>query len=107
MDGSFFDLQPESISTEAQEFYSELFKISKFFNQLQKKELMEKRTKEGLKKRKDIDIEGIEQKSMPAIVVCQRIMHDIKKFKEYLPLMTVLRTPGITDRDDQWISVQK
>ena len=43
MDGSFFDLQPEIISTEVQEYYTELYKISKFFNQLQKRELIEKR----------------------------------------------------------------
>ncbi|XP_075243127.1 dynein axonemal heavy chain 7-like isoform X3 [Convolutriloba macropyga] len=98
MDGSFFDLQPEIISTEVQEYYTELYKISKFFNQLQKRELIEKRSKEGLKKKKEGDDGGIQQEQMPAILVCQRILHDIKKFKEFIPLIGILRTPGITTR---------
>ena len=80
MDGSFFDLSPEAITAEVQEYWAELFKINKFFNQLQKRELLEKR-KETLKKRRENDGGHIEAEKMPAIHVCNRIIRDIKAFK--------------------------
>ena len=79
MDGAFLDLNSETISNEVQEFWTDIFKINKFFQQLKKKEMLEKANKEGVKRKKAEDSKDEEE--VPAIIVCNKIMDGIKEFK--------------------------
>ena len=81
MDGAFLDLNSETISNEVQEFWTDIFKVNKFFQQVKKKEMLEKANKEGVKRKKEEKDASDAAEEMPAITVCNKIMDQIKEFK--------------------------
>uniref|UniRef100_H3DKJ5 Dynein axonemal heavy chain 7 n=1 Tax=Tetraodon nigroviridis TaxID=99883 RepID=H3DKJ5_TETNG len=70
MDGSFLDLDGEKMAVKVDEFLREIFNMLKFFQQRQKKA--------GLEKKKEVNW--------------------IKEFKDHIPLISILCSPGIRAR---------
>ncbi|XP_075239189.1 dynein axonemal heavy chain 7-like isoform X2 [Convolutriloba macropyga] len=103
MDGAFLDLNSETISNEVQEFWTDIFKVNKFFQQVKKKEMLEKANKEGVKRKKEEKDASVAAEEMPAITVCNKIMDQIKEFKEYIPVISILCNPGIRER--HWVKM--
>nr|XP_020824639.1 dynein heavy chain 12, axonemal isoform X5 [Phascolarctos cinereus] len=97
MDGGFLDLNGESMETDVDEFFREIYKSLRFFQLKQKKEAQEKRKAAG--KRSIID-EKIEEdiQDNPTVVMCSAVMEQIKAFKEYIPTVTILCNPGLRAR---------
>ena len=95
MDGAFLDLNSETISNEVQEFWTDIFKINKFFQQVKKKEMLEKANKEGVKRKKAEDSKDEEE--VPAIIVCNKIMDGIKDFKVKTRKFVLVRRKVIRD----------
>uniref|UniRef100_A0A3P9PVX0 Dynein axonemal heavy chain 12 n=1 Tax=Poecilia reticulata TaxID=8081 RepID=A0A3P9PVX0_POERE len=81
MDGSFLELNGETMENQVDEFYREIFKLLKFFQQKQLKAAQEKEKISGIKK------------------------HKISEEEEYVPIVSVLCNPGIRQR--HWDSMSK
>nr|XP_014432906.1 dynein heavy chain 12, axonemal isoform X1 [Pelodiscus sinensis] len=103
MDGAFLDLNGESMETEVDEFFREVYKMLKLFQQKQKKAELEK--KKTLHRRAIVD-EKLEEekKDNPTITMCSSVMEQIKDFKENIPTVTILCNPGIRTRHWQQMS---
>lgn len=67
MDGSFQDLDGESMEVELDEFFREIFKMLKFFQQKQNKAQETSRRK----------------KESPTIILCSAVMEQVKEFKVF------------------------
>ncbi|KAK1801742.1 hypothetical protein P4O66_022373 [Electrophorus voltai] len=94
MDGSFLDLNGESMEVEVDEFYREIYKMLKLFQQKEKK--MDQEKTAAVKRRSG---EGSEDKQeSPTALICSSIMEQIKDFKEHVPMVSVLCNPGIRAR---------
>uniref|UniRef100_A0A5F8GIC4 Dynein axonemal heavy chain 12 n=1 Tax=Monodelphis domestica TaxID=13616 RepID=A0A5F8GIC4_MONDO len=80
MDGGFLDLNGESMESDVDEFFREVYKSLRFFQLKQKKEAMEKRKAAG---RRSITEEKIEEdiKENPTVAMCSAVMEQIKSFK--------------------------
>lgn len=83
MDGSFLDLNGESMQVEVEEFSREIYKILKFFQQKQKKteqerEKVAEKTKESQRGPREDDPSKREN---PTILMCSRVMEQVKEFK--------------------------
>uniref|UniRef100_A0A4W4EIL8 Dynein heavy chain linker domain-containing protein n=1 Tax=Electrophorus electricus TaxID=8005 RepID=A0A4W4EIL8_ELEEL len=77
MDGSFLDLNGESMEVEVDEFYREIYKMLKLFQQKEKK--MDQEKTAAVKRRSG---EGSEDKQeSPTALICSSIMEQIKDFK--------------------------
>nr|XP_008166211.1 dynein axonemal heavy chain 12 isoform X1 [Chrysemys picta bellii] len=102
MDGAFLDLNGESMETEVDEFFREIYKMLKVFQQKQKKAELEKKTLH----RRAIVEEKLEEekKDNPTITMCSSVMEQIKDFKENIPTVTILCNPGIRTRHWQQMS---
>ncbi|XP_052396332.1 dynein axonemal heavy chain 12 [Carassius gibelio] len=95
MDGSFLDLNGESIELEVEEYIREIYKMQKFFQQKHKKAEQEKEKLAGLKRKP----KGEEDKQESAtILICTSVVEQVKEFKEYIPLVSILCNPGIRPR---------
>ncbi|KAG1961895.1 dynein heavy chain 12, axonemal [Pimephales promelas] len=96
MDGSFLDLNGETIELEVEEYIREIYKMLKFFLQKQKKAEQEKEKKAGQKK-KPKEEEEVKQESA-TINICSSVVEQVKEFKEYIPMVSILCNPGIRPR---------
>ncbi|KAI5612480.1 dynein heavy chain 12, axonemal isoform X1 [Silurus asotus] len=97
MDGSFLDLNGESIEAEVGEFFQEMYKSLKFFQQKQKKAEQEKASKEAAVKTEPGE-EDEEKQESPSAVVCSKVLEQIKEFKEHIPTVSILCNPGMRAR---------
>jgi len=83
MDGSFLDLNGETIELEVEEYIREIYKMLKFFLQKQKKAEQEKEKKAGQKK-KPKEEEEVKQESA-TINICSSVVEQVKEFKVMFP----------------------
>ncbi|XP_078059400.1 dynein axonemal heavy chain 12 [Mustelus asterias] len=98
MDGSFLDLNGESMEAEVDEFFREIYKMLKFFRQKQKKAELEKR--KSAPRRRLVAEEEVEEekKESASVTMCSVVMAQIKDFKEVVPLVSILCNPGMRPR---------
>ncbi|KAG8431885.1 hypothetical protein GDO86_019599 [Hymenochirus boettgeri] len=97
MDGAFLDLNGESMEAELDEIFREVFKMLKMLQQKQQK--AEKEKKKAAQRRILTDGEEEEEtKENPTADMCSVVMEQIKAFKEYLPVVSILCNPGIRTR---------
>ncbi|XP_068180564.1 dynein axonemal heavy chain 12 [Antennarius striatus] len=94
MEGPFQELNGDSIEENVDEFLNEIFKMLKIFQQKEKKAEQEKE--------KIVRISGqcrdqTKQES-PTIRLCSAVIEQIKKFKDHIPVVSVLCNPGIRTR---------
>lgn len=80
MDGSFQDLDGESMDAKVDEFFREIFKMLKFFQQKQNKaeQVMEK---SAGRLRRQSSADDSKKQENPTIVLCSTVMEQIKEFK--------------------------
>ncbi|RXM98274.1 Dynein heavy chain 12, axonemal [Acipenser ruthenus] len=101
MDGAFQDLNGESMEVEVDEFFREIYKMLKFFQQKQKKAELELQ-KAAPKKRgaedKEREKEEEEKKQSHTVEICAVVMEQVKEFKDYIPTVSILCNPGIRAR---------
>ncbi|XP_019392438.1 PREDICTED: dynein heavy chain 12, axonemal [Crocodylus porosus] len=103
MDGAFLDLNGEIMESEIDEVFRELYKMSRVFQQKQKKAEQEKRKTTQRRTLVEEKIEE-EKKANPTITMCSAVLEQIKDFKEYIPTVTILCNPGIRTRHWQQMS---
>ncbi|KAK3519072.1 hypothetical protein QTP70_016355, partial [Hemibagrus guttatus] len=96
MDGSFLDLNGESMEVEVEEFFREIYKSLKFYQQKQKKAEQERQNVAAVKRQHGEEDE--DKQGSAAAVVCCRIIEQLKEFKEHIPTVSVLCNPGIRVR---------
>ncbi|XP_065142099.1 dynein axonemal heavy chain 12-like [Paramisgurnus dabryanus] len=96
MDGSFLDLNGDSIEQEVEEYLREIYKMLKFFQQKQKKAEQERERIAGVKKRPKEQEE--EKQEDATILICSSVLDQVKEFKEYIPMVSILCNPGIRPR---------
>ncbi|TSM04870.1 Dynein heavy chain 7, axonemal [Bagarius yarrelli] len=94
MDGSFLDLNGESMEVEVDEFFREIYKSLKFFQQKKKKAEQEKVA--TVKKQPGEVVEDRQENTTAAI--CSKVLEQIKEFKEHIPTVSILCNPGIRVR---------
>lgn len=82
MDGSFLDLNSESIELEVEEYIREIYKMLKFFLQKQKKAEQEKEKKAGQKKKPK---EEEDKQGSATIHICSNVVEQVKEFKVMFP----------------------
>lgn len=80
MDGSFQDLDGESMEVKVDEFYRDIFKMLKFFQQKQSKAKQETEKIAG-KTQQWPGEDGPKKQENPIILLCSTIMEQIKEFK--------------------------
>ncbi|XP_015203470.2 dynein axonemal heavy chain 12 isoform X1 [Lepisosteus oculatus] len=100
MDGSFLDLNAETTEAEVDEFFREVYKMLKFFQQKQKKAEQERMKVSG-RRRAGEERGGEEEEGRqesPTAQICAHVMEQVKEFKEHLPLVSILFNPGIRGR---------
>nr|XP_033781609.1 dynein heavy chain 12, axonemal isoform X2 [Geotrypetes seraphini] len=97
MDGAFLDLNGESMEAEVDDFFREIYKMLKFFQQKQKKAEQEKH-KAGHRMLTEEKKEEEEKKENQMIRISVLVMEEIKEFRENIPLVTILCNPGIRTR---------
>ncbi|KAG7472883.1 hypothetical protein MATL_G00114010 [Megalops atlanticus] len=95
MDGSFLDLNGESMEVEVDEFFREVYKMLKFFKQRQKKMEQEREVKRR---------PGEEEEDSPSVLICSRVLDQVKEFKEHVPTVCTLCNPGMRARHWEQIS---
>ncbi|XP_059163826.1 dynein axonemal heavy chain 12-like isoform X1 [Physella acuta] len=110
MDGAFLEQNAEAIESEVDEFYRDLFKTQKVFNQKVKKMQLEKEEMEREKKKKKRlqDEDGEAPSTEPeeeealripeAINIINTTMEAIRQFKEVIPVIAIMCNPGIRKR---------
>ncbi|GFO33725.1 dynein heavy chain 12, axonemal-like, partial [Plakobranchus ocellatus] len=110
MDGAFLEQNAEAIEGEVDEYYRELFKIQKIFNQKVKKMQMEMEEKERERKKKrrlaeedgkSPPPESDEEDAMKipeAVNIINSTMDSIKDFKEVIPVIAIMCNPGVRKR---------
>ncbi|XP_029142079.1 dynein heavy chain 12, axonemal [Protobothrops mucrosquamatus] len=96
MDGSFLDLNGEKMEGEVDEFFREIYKTLRFFQQQLKKAEIER--KKSLRRAVVEERVEEEKKDSPTISMCNAVMQQVKDFKENIPLVTILCNPGIKAR---------
>ncbi|OCT58631.1 dynein heavy chain 12, axonemal [Xenopus laevis] len=97
MDGAFLDLNGETMDAELDEIFREVYKMMKFFQQKQQKAEQEKK-KASQRRILTDEMEEEEKKEDPTSLMCSTVMEQVKAFKEYLPLVSILCNPGIRTR---------
>ncbi|XP_061667239.1 dynein axonemal heavy chain 12-like [Syngnathoides biaculeatus] len=95
MEGSFVDLDGAEMEVKLDEFYREIFKMLKYF-QKRSKNKQDSKKKTGLSKQRRGEEDANMDKN-PSIL-CSTVLEQVKKFKEYIPLVLVLCNPGIRGR---------
>ncbi|XP_029975539.1 dynein heavy chain 12, axonemal [Salarias fasciatus] len=101
LDGSFQDLDGESLEAKVDEFFREIFKMVKFFEQKQNRAAQEKEKISGIM-RLQHDEDG--RKQSPTTTLCSTVMEQIKHFKEYIPVVSILCNSGLRARHWEQIS---
>ncbi|XP_037628190.1 dynein heavy chain 12, axonemal [Sebastes umbrosus] len=96
MDGSFQDLDGESMEVKVDEFFREIFKTLKFFQQKQNKAEQELDRIGGTIRRRPED--DSKKPESPTILLCSTVMEQIKEFKDRIPVVSSLCNPGIRAR---------
>ncbi|KAM3869140.1 dynein axonemal heavy chain 12-like [Diretmus argenteus] len=97
MDGSFQDLNGESMEVEVDEFYREIYRMFKYFQPKPKKNEQERKKMDGRNRRKSGDEDPSKQES-PTMLMCSRVTKQINDFKEHIPMVSILCNPGIRAR---------
>ncbi|XP_075883238.1 dynein axonemal heavy chain 12 isoform X2 [Nelusetta ayraudi] len=95
MDGCFQTLDGESMEVKVDEFFREIFKMLKYFQQKQIKAEQEKEKAAGRSETKD---EAPKKQDSPTTQLCNIVMEQVKDFKEHIPVVTILCNPGISTR---------
>ncbi|KAM4651998.1 dynein axonemal heavy chain 12 [Discoglossus pictus] len=103
MDGAFLDLNGEVMESEVDDFFREVYKMMKFYQQKQKKADEERRKTAPKRTITDEKVEE-EKKENCTAVMCATVMEEIKYFKEFIPLVSILCNPGIRSRHWQQMS---
>ncbi len=80
MDGSFKELDAESIEVKVDEFHQEIFKMLKIFQQKKNKAEQEMERISGNRRRQPSGEDPRKQES-PTILLCSTVMEQIKEFK--------------------------
>ncbi|NWI88768.1 DYH7 protein, partial [Pitta sordida] len=93
MDGVFLELNGESMEAELDEFYREMYKLSRLLRQKQKK-VQQDRKKTPRDK----------PKGNPTLTMCSAVLEQIKDFKENVPTVTIFCNPGLRERHWQQMS---
>ncbi|XP_034028529.1 dynein heavy chain 12, axonemal [Thalassophryne amazonica] len=93
MDGSFKDLNGEGMELELEEFFRELYKMQKFFQQKQNKaaQMMEKSKQHSGR-------DDSSKQESPTVILCSAVLEQLKKFKEHIPVVSIVCNPGIQAR---------
>ncbi|KAM6924384.1 dynein axonemal heavy chain 12 [Xenentodon cancila] len=104
MDGSFLELDGESMEVHVDEFYREIFKMLKFFQRKQNKAKQELEVISGKPRHKSSKEEEPTMQDSPTVVLCSTVMEQIKKFKDYIPIVSILCNPGIRARHWEQLS---
>ncbi|NXK36347.1 DYH7 protein, partial [Piprites chloris] len=94
MDGTLLELNGESMEAELDEFYRELYKVTKLFQQRKKMPRDKKKTpqpKEEVKTVKAV-------KANTTLTMCSSVLEQVKDFKDNIPTVTVFCNPGMRDR---------
>ena len=104
MDGAFLDLNAESIEGEVDEYWRELYKIQKIFNNKLKKLVAERDERERDRKKRKRHVEETEgaepEKPEPEVVppaslgVCNTVQDNMKEFKEFVPVISIMCNQG-------------
>ncbi|KAH0630137.1 hypothetical protein JD844_012805 [Phrynosoma platyrhinos] len=81
MDGAFLDLNGEKMETEVDEFFREIYKTLRFFQQKLKKAEIER--KKSVRRAVVEERVEEEKKDSPTISMCSAVMEQIKDFKEF------------------------
>ncbi|XP_067384444.1 dynein axonemal heavy chain 12 [Channa argus] len=97
MNGSFQDLDGESMETKVDEFLKEIFKMLKFFQQKQKRAEQEMEKIAGKTQQQPGDDDSRKQEP-PTLFLCSTVMKQINTFKEHIPLVSILCNPGVRAR---------
>ncbi|XP_028906396.1 dynein heavy chain 12, axonemal isoform X2 [Ornithorhynchus anatinus] len=101
MDGAFLDLNGERMEVEIDEYFREMYKTLRFFQQKDKKDTQEKRRKG----RRSIVEERLEEpKENPIISMCSTVIDQMKAFKDYVPTVSILCNPGLKPRHWEQLS---
>ncbi|KAK5863728.1 hypothetical protein PBY51_000737 [Eleginops maclovinus] len=97
MNGSFQELDGESMEVKVDEFFREIFKMLKFFQQKQNKaeQEMEKIAGKSRPRTGEADHRKLES---PTVLLCSTVMEQIKEFKDHIPVVSILCNPGIRAR---------
>uniref|UniRef100_A0A665TVC1 Dynein heavy chain linker domain-containing protein n=1 Tax=Echeneis naucrates TaxID=173247 RepID=A0A665TVC1_ECHNA len=82
MDGSFQDLDGENMEVKVDEFFREIIKMLKFFQQKQNKAEREMVKIAGKPRERSSEDDSI-KKGNPTILVCSTVMEQIKEFKVF------------------------
>lgn len=82
MDGSFQDLDGESMEAKVDEFFRDIFKMLKFFQQKQSKAEQEIEKIAGKARQRPGEDEPKKQEN-PIILLCSTVMEQIKEFKVF------------------------
>jgi len=102
MDGEFLKLESEAITSEADEFWREIFKANKAFLLKRKKA---EEAEGNKRRRKKLGDEEAAPKKDAILDVCETIMNDVKKFKVHIPLISIMCNPGIRSR--HWVKMSE
>ncbi|NXM04479.1 DYH7 protein, partial [Tyrannus savana] len=94
MDGTFLELNGESMEAELDEFYRELYKVTKLFQQ--RKKMPQDRKKTPRPKEEVKTVKAI--KANTTLTMCSSVLEQVKDFKENIPTVTVFCNPGMRDR---------
>ncbi|MEE6501787.1 hypothetical protein FKM82_004321 [Ascaphus truei] len=97
MDGAFLDLNGESMEADVDDFFREVYKMGKLFEQKQKKVAQEKKKASQHSTLTEEKLEDEEKENRTA-QMSSSIMEQIKVFKENIPLVSILCNPGIRTR---------
>ncbi|XP_025934664.1 dynein heavy chain 12, axonemal [Apteryx rowi] len=103
MDGDFLELNAESMEAKIDDFFREVCRMSKLFQQKQKKVQQERKKTSQLGNAVEEKTEE-EKKANPILTMCSSVLEQIKDFKENIPTVTVFCNPGIRARHWQQMS---
>ncbi|XP_020624937.1 dynein heavy chain 12, axonemal-like [Orbicella faveolata] len=95
MDGAFLELNAEATEAEVEEYGREMYKIAKVFQSMKKDAEKEKK---GHRRVKDSKEKEEPETELAALVVTHTVQHQIKEFKEHIPVISVMCNPGIRSR---------
>ncbi|ELU12017.1 hypothetical protein CAPTEDRAFT_196412 [Capitella teleta] len=108
MDGAFLDLEAEAIESEVDEYWHELYKIQKVFNNKLKKLNAEREERERERKKKlrhtDNPEELAKLKEEPevtppaSLTVCNMVQENMKEFRENIPVISIMCNKGMRAR---------
>ncbi|XP_028312358.1 dynein heavy chain 12, axonemal [Gouania willdenowi] len=100
MDGSFQDLDGNSMKANLDDFLREIFKIQKVFQQ-KHKDVQEKEKISGIKRPSE---GGPSKQQSPTLNMCSTVMEQIQHFQGHIPLVSVLCSQALRARHWQQMS---